>query len=69
MSYFDYQASKKIAGEDHPFYALVMALMRQADRTNLAKLKRAWPEVWTELATRYNAPGGLLDDERPVPHA
>ena len=29
VNYFDYQASKKIAGEDYPFYALVMALMRQ----------------------------------------
>jgi hypothetical protein len=69
MSHFDYQASKKIAGEDYPFYALVMALMRQSDSTNLAKLKRAWPEVWAELDARYNAPGGLLDDERPVSHA
>ena len=69
MSYFDYQASKQIAGEDYPFHALVMALMRQADRTNLAKLKRAWPEVWAELDARHNAPGGLLDDERPVSHA
>jgi hypothetical protein len=69
MSYFDYQASKKIAGEDYPFCALVMALMRQADSRNLAKLKRAWPETWAELDARYNAPGGVLDDERPVPHA
>ena len=69
MSYFDYQASKQITGADYPFYALVMALMRQSDSTNLAKLKRAWPEVWAELDIRYNAPGGLLDDERPVSHA
>ena len=69
MSHFDYQASKKIAMQDYPFNGLVMALMRQAGSGNLAKLKRAWPEVWAELDARYNAPGGLLDNERPVPDA
>jgi hypothetical protein len=69
VSHFDYQASKKIAMQDYPFHGIVMAAMRQADSKNLAKLKRAWPEVWADLDARYNAPGGLLDDERPVPHA
>ena len=46
-----------------PFYALVMAAARRADTTNLAKLRRAWPEVVAELETRYNAPGGLLPGE------
>jgi hypothetical protein len=64
MSHFDYQASKTIAGEDYPFYALVMALMRQADSHNLAKLKRAWPEVWAEVEARYHSPGGVLTHER-----
>jgi hypothetical protein len=69
VSHFDYQASKHIAMQDYPFHGIVMAAMRQADTRNLAKLKRSFPDVWAELDARYNAPGGLLDNERPVPHA
>ena len=60
MSHFDYQISKKIAGQDFPFYSLIMAAMRQADTGNMAKLTNSWPEVAAELRARYNAPGGLL---------
>lgn len=60
MSRYDYEASKRIAAADWPFYALVMAAMRQADTENLAKLRAAWPEVWAELEQRYHAPGGVL---------
>lgn len=49
------------------FYGLVMALMRWADDSNLAKLRSAWPEVYDELRQRYNAPGGLLPGEA-IPH-
>ena len=63
MSRFDYDASKKIFLEDPPFYALIMAAMRKADTHNVILLANAFPEVWTELAKRYNAPGGLLDGE------
>lgn len=63
MSLFDYKASQQIAAEDYPFYALIMAAMRKADSTNERKLREAWPEVWEELFTRYNAPGGLLPEE------
>jgi hypothetical protein len=41
-----------------------MALMRQADSRNLAKLKRAWPETWAEVEARYHSPGGVLTHER-----
>jgi hypothetical protein len=63
VSYHEYRASQDIALEDHPFYALIMAAMRQADTDNAEKLKRAWPQVWGELEARYNAPGGRLEGE------
>jgi len=67
MSHFDYEASKRISLDDPPFYALVMAAMRQADTTNTEKLKAAFPEVYDELRARYNAPGGILPtDAQPV---
>lgn len=43
-----------------------MAAMRQADTTNAWKLRTEFPEVWSELQARYNAPGGLLADEDAV---
>ena len=63
MSKFEYETSKHISAEDYPFYALIMAAMRQADTDNLEKLKWDWPAVWTELQTRYNTPGGLMPGE------
>ncbi len=64
VSHYDYETSKQIAIRDWPFYALIMAAMRQADSVNLVFLKRAWPLVWSELQARYQAPGGLLEHER-----
>jgi hypothetical protein len=52
--------SRRIEMEDYPFYALIMAAMRQADTTNLEKLKAMWPDVYREFMARYNAPGGVL---------
>lgn len=63
MSYYDYRRSQEIAAQDYPFYALIMAAMRQADTDNTVKLKMAWPEVWDELDKRYHAPGGILPGE------
>lgn len=63
MSLYDYQVSKKIAAEDYPFYALVMAAMRQADSDNMEKLHTAFPLVYEELSLRYNAPGGFLPED------
>jgi len=60
---FDYLDSSKVCSEGHPFYALIMAAMRQADTFNLERLKSAWPDVYDELWARYNAPGGLLPGE------
>lgn len=64
MSHHDYIIGRRISSEDHPFYALIQAAMRQADTDNAVKLKTAWPEVWKELQARYNAPKGLLPGEQ-----
>ena len=63
MSHYDYKKSQEIAAEGYPFYALIMAAMRQADTDNTMKLHRAFPEIYSELWERYNAPGGLVKDE------
>jgi len=62
MSFHEYQASKHLVVDAPPFYALIMAAMRQADSKNTEKLKAAWPEVWDELKRRYHAPGGVIPD-------
>lgn len=64
MSHFDYVASREIALHDYPFYAIIMAAMRQADTDNLELLKRAWPDVWMELNSRYHSPEGILPSEQ-----
>jgi hypothetical protein len=63
MSLYDYKMSIKIDAEDYPFYALLMALMRKADDGNAAKLRLMFSDVWRELFTRYNSPGGYLPEE------
>ena len=63
MSYYDYILSRRIQIEEYPFYALIMAAMRQADDVNTEKLKYCWPQVYQELSDRYNAPGGFLPGE------
>lgn len=60
MSLYDYEESKKISAENPPFYALIMAAMRQADTHNSIKLLEAWPDTWKELRERYDAPGGAI---------
>ena len=60
---YDYQESQRIACEDYAFYALIMAAMRKADTDNLTKLQNAFPDVWSELVARYNAPGGMLNED------
>lgn len=58
-----YKVSEEIDQHDYPFYAMVASLMKRADTMNAQLLKAAWPEVWTELEKRYNAPGGVLEGE------
>ena len=63
MSLYDYQQSQVIASVNYDFYALLMATMMQADSENTEKFKAMWPDVWKELYSRYNAPGGIIDDD------
>lgn len=60
MSRYDYEASRQLAVNNVPFYALIMAAMRKADTYNLAALQRAFPATYAELKARFNAPGGIL---------
>ena len=56
MSEYDYLVSMKIARKDYPFYALIMAAMRQADSINLERLKVAFPAIWADLVRLYSEP-------------
>lgn len=60
MSHYDYCRSQDIILDNWPFYALIMAAMRQADTDNLALLREAFPETCAELRARINAPNGVL---------
>lgn len=64
MSLYDYEESKRIAAQDYSFKALIMAAVRQANTSNNAVLREAFPSIHHELVSRYNAPGGLLPGER-----
>lgn len=63
MSLYDYQKSQEIQVADYPFYALIMAAMRQADSFNIATLKAGFPEIYDEFEKRYNAPAGRLKND------
>ena len=63
MSLYAYRKSLQLTKDDPPFYALLMAAMRQADTDNLKLLRDAFPGVWDEFVARYHAPGGLLRDD------
>lgn len=63
MSLYDYKESLKIAKKDYGFYALIMAAMRKADSINIVLLQITFPEIYEELKRRYNAPGGILEEE------
>lgn len=63
MSQFEYEAGRRLAEADEPFYGLIQAAMRRADSQNAELLRAAWPEVWNELQRRYDAPGGRLIED------
>ena len=62
LSLCEYEQSKHISAQCYPFYALLAALMRDADTDNTAKLKAAWPELWESMRRRYNAPVGVVEE-------
>ena len=63
MSLHEYRESQNIEAENYPFYALIMAAMRQADTVNRDRLKMVYPALYSELKQRYNAPGGSLSSD------
>lgn len=63
MSYFEYEVSMRLNAEDPPFYSLIMAAMRSADTMNAEKLRKAFPDTWAELQTRYDTVGGKIEGE------
>lgn len=68
MSLYEYECGKRlelhcIKGEIH-FYSVIQCAMRMADSDNVEKLRAAFPETWRELDLRYNAPGGILPEEK-----
>jgi hypothetical protein len=69
---FDYRGSQKLSAEiysltaGNEFYTLFFSLLRVADSDNFSRLERAFPELVAEFRSRYNAPGGLLENEREI---
>jgi len=63
MSLYDYMESRKIAANDYPVDALIMAAYRKADSNNSLRLELAFPELCEEFKARYNSPGGVLPDD------
>jgi hypothetical protein len=62
MSLYAYKVSQEISR--HPFDAIIMAAMRNADDMNLEWLKNGFPDIYKELKARYYAPGGILEHEK-----
>lgn len=63
MSLYDYHLALRLSTQDHPFYALIMAAMRDGDPENTERLKHAFPEVYFELVSRYIVPFGVLESD------
>jgi len=63
MGLYEYEQSKDIERRGYSFDALIMAVMRQADSLNQARLELHWGDLWDELKERYNAPGGRLEGD------
>lgn len=64
MGLYEYFYSLGIVVSEPPFYAIIMAAMRNADSDNIEKLKLMWPEIWEELGKRYRSPGGILPKDK-----
>jgi hypothetical protein len=62
LSHHEYEQSKQISARGYQFYALLAALMRQADTENTALLKECWPDIWESLQRRYDAPMGVIEE-------
>jgi len=56
----EYRESQEVSAQGYSFYALLAALFRDADTDNLAKLKRAWPDIWDSFQRRFGASYGVV---------
>jgi len=63
MSRLDYVMSLEISANNYPFWALVMAAIRQSDSHNFEKFEQMFPDVMAEFQERYHTPGGHLPGE------
>jgi len=65
MSYEEYKDGQRLELDvlegKHTFNGLVQALIRMHSKSD--EIKAIFPDVYTELLARYNAPGGLLEGE------
>ncbi len=66
MSLYDYHYSEKLSRQDPPMDALLMAAIRKADSTNLARIEAGFPELVAEMKARYNAPLGVIPEDGAV---
>ena len=65
MSYLNFRQALRLSAKDPDFDTLLYALMLKADTDHLITLQRAFPEEWSELQKRWNAPrGGHLPEDR-----
>jgi len=68
MSLYDYKKGQELnlyCMKNHiPFYSVIQYAMRRADSVNLEKLKAVFPYQWEDLQRRYNAPGGILEEDK-----
>ena len=62
LSLYEYEQSQKIEMRRYQFYALLAALIRQADTDNTEKIKATWPDIYESFLTRYNAPMGVVPE-------
>jgi hypothetical protein len=63
MSHYDYKCSQRISAQGQPYYALIMAAIRDGDSDNREILRHAFPDTWDEFWARFNAPDGRLPGE------
>lgn len=66
MGIHEYKHARRLTQKDRPFYGLIMAAMKRADTVNANKLRLAFPDTYSELQARYDAPMGYLPAEKPT---
>jgi hypothetical protein len=59
----EYNRSRELLAEDVPFAALIMAAIGKANREELKRLERAFPDTFREAEARERTPGAYLPGE------